>query len=295
MNSGTLPKDEGCCIACGNEPLRFFGARNGYSYFRCAGCGTLQLVPMPDMETLAQAYRDSYADTGHCQARPETRNDQARPQFEAICAALRRHASPALVVDYGCGWGGLLQVLHANGLNVIGVELAETMATYCESLNFKVVKSDLKDIEGGEFCDAIVLSSVFEHLTDHAQWLNAARRLLKKDGLIVSLQPTSAFATLLGLALRFGIRAWELPQLHQVFWPPWHTVLFSVSGMSRLLDRCGFDLVEVRPAPYQRETGFTGILQRVLTMLNHCAIPLFGERWPLSVGHIFVFRKREMM
>ena len=278
------------CVACTSNNLVFFGNKSGHCYHRCLTCGTLQLVPMPDSDAMKLAYEKNYAASGHCQALPEVRNQAALPQFQAITKMLVDHCNPELVLDYGPGWGGLLKTLNERGIPAEGAELSELMVTHCRAEGFTIHQTDLANMEGNGIYDAIVMSSVFEHLTDHVQWLTDAKRLLKQNGLVVSLQPTSHFASLLGTLFRFGIKSRELPQLHQVFWPPWHTVLFSTSGMRTLVESQGFDMVEIRPAPLQREDGFTGILQRSLSIINNAATPLFGVKWPMWVGHIFAFR-----
>jgi len=280
------------CVACLSAATNRFGHRGAYTYYRCRDCGTLQLAPMPSTDTMREAYQRDYSDAGHCQADPDRRNMEAKPQFDAICDALLSHAKPGLVLDYGAGWGGLSVRLRNRGITVEATELSSSMATHCESQGIPVQRAELNNISGNSVYDAIVLSSVFEHLLEHEGWARDARRLLKPDGLVVTLQPTAAFATFGGMVARFGLTHKELPLLHQVFWPPWHTVLFSLQGMRSLFERTGFELLEVRPAPLQRQAGYVGLAQRVVSTANALATPFFGNKWPLHVGHIFVFRKR---
>lgn len=280
------------CIACTSDELLFFGSKNDYTYYRCSRCGTLQLLPLPDAETLANAYKQDYATTGHCQTDPELRNCAAVPQFEGIVAALCSHSSPSLVLDYGAGWGGLLDTLTRHTIRAEGAEISSEMAAYCQDKGHYIHQCPLEDIEGRERYDAIVLSSVFEHLVNHEQWLYNAHRLLKSKGIVVSLQPTSVFANLMATLFRFGNTSRELPQLHQIFCPPWHTVLFSRTGMAILAKRCDFDMVAVTPAPLQKQKGVTGLMQRTLSLINKVATPVFGEKWPLWTGHIFVLQKQ---
>lgn len=281
------------CLACNTAAIKYFGERNGYRYFRCSNCHTLQLEPMPTKSQLAELYDKEYATAGHCQDTPESRNKHAVPQFNAISTVLLQYCQPELVLDYGPGWAGLLNNLKSRSINVEGCELSAEMAAYCSSQGYVIHHCELADIQGSNRYDAILLSSVFEHLVAHEEWLANAKRLLKENGLLISLQPTAPFATLLGTLTRFGIKRLHLPQLHQVFWPPWHTVLFSLKGMQSLLEKNGFELQEVKPAPLQQEGGLTGILQFFVSLTNKIAVPIFGVKWPLCVGHIFVFRVRE--
>ena len=58
-----------------------------------------------------------------------------------------------------------------------------------------------------------------------------------------------------------------------------------------VVEAAGFELVEITPAPQQREPGWTGIVQRALEAVNRAGWTLFGLRWPFFTGHIFVFRR----
>jgi hypothetical protein len=135
------------------------------------------------------------------------------------------------------------------------------------------------------------MSAVFEHFVDHAAMLQSVHRLLKKDGLFVTMHPTAALFRLLGTIVRFGDRRRELPELAGTFTPPWHTVLFSVAGTEKFISRHGFRLLEIRPAPQGRLGGVLGLIQVSLELVNKVGWALFGKRWPLVTTHIFVFQK----
>jgi hypothetical protein len=62
--------------------------------------------------------------------------------------------------------------------------------------------------------------------------------------------------------------------------------------MCQLLDRNGFDVVDVSPAPQGREPGLNGLLQRTLETVNRIGWSVSGIHWPLMVSHVFVFRAR---
>lgn len=280
---------EAPCAACGG-PLSHFGRRGRYVYGRCGGCGGLQLCPLPDREALDRAYAEEYAAAAHIDPDPDTCRRLSRPYYQAVFKALRDHGVSGGVAEIGCGWGGFCDLLRENGFSFTGVEPSEEMAAHCAARGLPVRRGGLEALEGRHA--ALVMVSVFEHLVDHDAWLETARGRLAPGGLLVTSQPTARFAVFMAQVARLGRPGAELPRLHQVFCPPWHTALFSIGGMRALMDRHGFGLLEVRRTPQGREPGLTGAAQRVLDKVNAAGWALMGEGWPLVTSHVFVFKKR---
>ena len=287
MNAGAPMKKE--CIACGG-PCGFFGRRRGYTYVRCAVCGTLQLSPLPSAADLERAYREEYAKAGQILTDAEGSRASTRTLHASLVAALKRHGAGPRILDYGTGWGGLVIQLSAAGFDAVGYDLSEDMVKRCQRDGLRVRSGSITEVAEREL-DAIVLASVFEHLIDPAEWLAEARARLRPGGLLVTTQPTAHFAGTAGNLARFGIRSLPLPGLHRVFYPPWHVALYSLEGMRRVVERAGFRMLEVAPAPQQREPGLTGAAQRVLELFNRAGWTLTGLRWPFFTGHNFVFER----
>jgi len=279
------------CIACCSRRLTCFGARRGYKYHRCPDCGTLQLAPLPEPGALRRAYAEEYARADHWQMGANRRNEAVRGQSQAVVDALLAHNVRGKVLDVGAGWGTVLDQMRERGIDCEGVEPSREMRAYCVSQGHLVHECELENLEARQRYAALTFSSVFEHLVAHDACLQAARTLLRPGGLLISLQPTALFPTFAATVVRLGIRRLPLPQLHHVLCPPWHTVLFSISGMRALLARHGFTLLSVSIAPQQRDTGWTRLAQAALERVNRAGWRMAGTRWPLAVGHIFVFKK----
>ncbi len=277
------------CVACGGETAPF-GRRLSYLYARCAACGTLQLAPQPTREELARAYAEEYANAGHYEEDADACKLSAHTYYQAVVRALKDHRAAGPVLDYGSGWGGLCEMLLANGFSCQGVELSRDMAAYCQRLGLPVQHGDIAAMQGQTF-GALVLCTVFEHLVEHDAWMAQANRLLARGSLFVTLQPTAPFADFVGRLVRLNNLEKPLPALHQVFAPPWHTALFSLKGLETLAGRHGFELLEIRPAPQGRVAGWLGVVQAGLGLVNRLGWAVAGRRWPLLTAHIFVFRK----
>ena len=281
------------CVACGGK-LTLFGPRLQYEYHRCEQCGTIQLYPLPSAAELARAYAVEYATAGHYEGHADRCSMCARPYYQSILGALKDYHAEGLVVDYGAGWGGLCELLIAQGFDVQGVEPSDTMAAHCQKKGLPVQHGDLSALQNKEGqIGTFALNTVFEHLIEHDLWLTHAHRLLAPRGLFVTMQPTALFADFMGRVARFGNTHTPLPALHQFFCPPWHTVLFSLEGMRQLMAKHGFDLLDVRPAPQGRAGGAMGLAQITLEIINRVGWKMMSHSWPLVTAHTFVFRKTD--
>jgi SAM-dependent methyltransferase len=280
------------CVACGGK-LALFGPRLQYEYHRCIQCGTIQLYPLPSRTELERAYAAEYATAGHYEGNADLCRWSARTYYQGIARAMKDFHAQGLVVDYGAGWGGLCELLLTEGFQVHGVEPSDMMAAYCRKRGLPVQHGDLRTLQANEGqIGAFALNAVFEHLVEHDIWLKDAYRLLAPRGLFVTLQPTAPFANFMGRLVRFGNLRTPLPALHQFFWPPWHTVFFSLTGMKELMVKHGFDLQDVRPAPQGRVRGLMGVAQITLETVNRVGWKIIGRSWPLLTAHTFVFRKK---
>jgi SAM-dependent methyltransferase len=279
------------CVACGGT-LILFGSRLHYEYHRCIRCGTIQLYPLPSAAELARAYATKFATAGHYEGDADLCRMSARTYYQSIVCALKDHHAEGLVVDYGVGWGGLCELLIAEGFHVQGVEPSDMMAAHCRKKGLPVQHGDLSALQDKEGqIGTFALNTVFEHLVAHDVWLTHAHRLLAPRGLFVTLQPTAPFANFMGRVVRFGNLHASLPALHQIFCPPWHTVLFSLDGMKQLMAKHGFALLDIRPAPQGRVRGLMGLAQITLENINRVGWRMMGRSWPLLTAHTFVFRK----
>jgi SAM-dependent methyltransferase len=281
----------GKCVACRGD-LALFGPRLSYAYYRCVECATIQLYPQPSAEDIINAYKEDYASSGHHVTDPALCAVSARPYYENILKVIRDYHISGQIVDYGAGWGGLCKLLIEKGYNCLAVEPSREMAEYCQQGGLPTRNGELGSIADLESqVDALVLCTVLEHLTNHDEWLREARKLLSPKGFLITLQPTAHFANFAGNLLRLNNHAKPLPQVHQVFCPPWHTVFFSSKGARALAERSGFKLLEVRPAPQGRREGLLGLAQVTLESINRVGYLLAGNDWPLIIAHTYVFGK----
>jgi SAM-dependent methyltransferase len=249
---------------------------------------------MPDEQEMIRAYEESYVDAAQSEefTDPEVWRGVSRTYCASIINVLKDYKVVGPIIDYGAGWGTLVESLNESGFDARGLEISKAELAYAQKRGLPIEKGDLQGLKGvdGQL-SAITLLAVFEHLINHGAVLTAAHRLLRPGGLFVTLHPTASFANLIGNIVRFGDKKKPVPDLWGAFTAPWHTALFSIKATEQVISRFGFRLLEVRPAPQGRLGGVLGLVQRTLELINKPGWALFGAHWPLVTTHIFVFEK----
>ncbi len=177
-----------------------------------------------------------------------------------------RHAVPRVgqgsLLDVGCGTGGNLAVLQAQGWDVYGIEISKIAAGHArERVGDRIHAGTLEDAPFKEdFFDVIVLSHALEHLFSPGDALSRARRLLKPEGLLVVTVPNAA-----------SLEGWLFGRLWVGWDPPRHLYHFEQATLDRLLRGVGFRAVKFR-------TGvgthfFMSSLDRVWTERQEGGVP----------------------
>lgn len=148
----------------------------------CQVCGLRYLNPMPDPRDLGQIYSyDVYEDsTNH--------NPVLQQFFHATlvrqCPQLRR------VLEIGCGTGEFLAFLESKGLEVAGVEFADSAQRVRFKGKLYVGRMEDLEIPQASF-DGVLLLNVIEHLIDPLDVLKKIRRMLAPKGVLLLRHPNS--------------------------------------------------------------------------------------------------------
>ncbi len=196
-----------------------FGVALG-DFVRCSACGHLQLAEMP--ESLGGAYED--AESEDYEAEEEGQRATARASLEAI----ERHAQPpGRLLDFGCWVGFLGAEAAARGWDVTGAEPSRWAAERARARGVRVVD------EPGHGFDVLVLGDVIEHLPEPGAVLERVA-----PGGVVWLATPDAGSR---VARVLGRRWWSVI--------PTHVHLFTRRSMRALLERSGFELLEIGTAP----------------------------------------------
>jgi SAM-dependent methyltransferase len=249
----------GTCSACGGSALAphltvageagadglipstdRFGSALG-DIVRCRGCGHMQLEPMPSEELLARAY---------AAAASEDYIEEETAQRETARLALARIEDQGrgrgALLDLGCWVGFLLAEAELRGWTATGVEPSEFASRYArERLKLDVVTGELLRTPLPERgFDAVTMGDVIEHLIDPGAALQRIRALIAPGGVVWLTLPDAGSR----LARTLGRRWWSVL--------PTHVQYFTRGSIATLLNRHGFQVLEIATAPKAFTVGY---------------------------------------
>ena len=225
-----------------------FGFRDPFPYFECAGCGCVQIQDIP--ANLDKYYpQNYYSFQGGGVAEQFLKKRWAACSYRGsdlmgslITFAFGKNAAvesvkrtgvkfDADILDVGCGDGDLLLQLYSLGFSSLtGVDPFFAKDITCKN-GVKVFKKNLGEMTG-QF-DLIMLHHSLEHMTDPAETLRQAEKILRTGGQMVIRVPVA------GAAWRRYRENWI--QLD----PPRHIFLPTVKSMEILAARTGLRLGQV--------------------------------------------------
>jgi SAM-dependent methyltransferase len=270
------------CPACGEVRRRLLyadltdrsyrSAPGRWSLFRCDHCSCAYLDPRPNGRTAPIAYRTYYDSNlpppsptptrgwrrlrralrnGYLNARYGYRLSPAAsigrllvplvPRYRELADEhvrdLQLPAGLPRILDVGCGEGEFLVEMQSLGWSVEGIDPNSDAVASARARGVPATQGTLEEWSpDGRSFDAITFRLVLEHIRDPITALADCRRALRPGGVLWIATPS-----LDAEAHRLFGRHW----IHLE--PPRHAVLYSVSGLTRLLTPLGFHVVRVRP------------------------------------------------
>ena len=216
-------------------------------YLVCERCGH-GWAPAPAPVALA-LQRKSFGDEFAGRAGPLLDHYERGNDARAL-AALRR-ACVHRVLEVGPGSGSLMARLHANGAEVVGVDVSDSVANAIDRRHgLPVTTEPLADFAAkhrGAF-DCVVLRHVLEHFADPRTALAAAAEALAPRGTLYLAVPTAA--------------SWHRRFPAWTGYQPYHFHYFSPRSLSALAKRSGFEVE--RLSTYEPPTGWPNTAYRTL-------------------------------
>lgn len=218
-----------------------FGGR--LKIVECRICGLRYLNPSPDPTELHKIYDfDVYEDSTNS-------NPVLQEYFYDILKSKCKKIES--VLEIGCGTGDFLAVLEKNGIEVAGVEFAESSKRVKFNGQLYVGRMEDIDIKDRKF-DAVLMLNVMEHLDDPMYVLKKAYAFLADGGVLVMRNPNSDLffnpvyrylmeipKYLVHLALNLIPRK---TRFTVVGFQSQHLFYFNKNSMRKMLDASGFNM-----------------------------------------------------
>jgi SAM-dependent methyltransferase len=139
------------------------------------------------------------------------------------------------IVDVGAGYGTFCEVMkEINAFRkVIAIEPSTGLAETCEKKGIETINKPIEKVSL-ENVSVVTNFEVIEHLFEPEEFVRACSKILPKDGILVITTP--------------NIEGFELKMLKTLspnIGGPDHLNYFTPYSISYLLERCGFDVLEV--------------------------------------------------
>jgi SAM-dependent methyltransferase len=252
------------CPACGSDSFvprhvvrdHLFGQPGEFVLVRCEACHVDYLNPRPTAAGLARFYPSEYfcydavlgGRAGAARMGGLTRRlaEQRILQLESLVGQV---SGSARILDVGCGANAFLYHLQRlRGCETLGVDFNErVVAAIRERLGMPALAGSLLkcDLPAAHF-DGIGMYEYIEHEGQPLEVLRRAREVCRAGGWLAIETPNIES----GLAKLFGRKWCQLDA-------PRHLVLYSPATITRVLERCGWRVIAVRPLTFQWMLGFS--------------------------------------
>lgn len=196
----------------------------------CRGCGLAYTSPREPASAILEAYEGVEDATYLAEEQGRVRT------FEGSLRLLHRHQQPpGRLLDVGAYTGLFLSVARQCGWDVVGVEPSRWASEVAQRrYQVSVIPGTTETLQQRDF-DAVTMWDVLEHYTDPLAEVRRAAAVLRPGGVLAltTMDRSSLIARLL------GPRWWWLMEMHLYY--------FSRRTVAALLERAGFEVLEIRP------------------------------------------------
>ena len=179
------------CLYCNSSQHKIhekFGSDLQFTYVKCLECGLIYQSPRPKFDDvfLHAAYGEYFYYDENFQ---DTEEDLMG--WDKELQEIRKYDTKQTdILDVGSCMGSFLKVAQKHYPECVGNEVARNMAAYTEAhLNLKVHTASFTDINFTEKFSCIHMSHVIEHIPNPQEWLQKAKAILDKDGILAMSVP----------------------------------------------------------------------------------------------------------
>jgi len=225
------------CPVCNEIRIKITYHIHKYEYMKCQNCGTLFI--QNNINNFNQ-YNHKYF------SGKDDNNFSGYPDYIAQSAALKRNFKKYLIemknsfsfekknlLDIGCAHGFFLDEARRKGFDVFGYDISvDAIKWMNKNLGINGISGKSPAIISGKY-DVIMLSEVFEHISEPNTFLGNVKNKLKKNGYIIIV--TGNCDSFLAKLLRS--KWWYLN-------PPDHCIIYSRKSLKMILENNQFQIIK---------------------------------------------------
>lgn len=244
---------------------------------RCMACGLLYRNPRERF--VRELYETETLDSGQLQALC----DVQRPTFEPALARLTAlNAGVGRGLEVGSYAGAFLQAAAASAWRFTGLDVNPAVVAFLRQQGYEVSLGGIEQApDGVRECDVVAIWNCFDQLPDPLAAAAAAHERLRAGGILALRVPNGDFYASLRAHLYGALSrpAAALLARHNFLGFPYRYG-FTPESISRLLERAGFQVLDVRSAEVLPVPGTNGDAAAALLNAAELAIrPLAGAPW----------------
>lgn len=229
------------CPACEGTQAAPAYEKYGLHFVVCSACETMFMNPRPTADLLAWYHATSenysYWNRFIFPASEDARRAQLfRPRAERVVELCRQHGVPMqLLLEVGAGFGTFCEELSRLGAfeRVIAVEPTPDLAATCRAKGLDVIDRPIEHVQLKDLTVSVVASfETIEHLFSPREFVEGCATALAPGGILILTCPNVKGFDIQVLQALSGSVDVE------------HLNYFHPASLSRLLSRCGFDVLE---------------------------------------------------
>lgn len=159
--------------------------------YRCAHCGLMVKMPLPDKSKLGELYCDNYAAHPFFKKHIATSDKGKKRMLQRAISGLESPRSSRIrFLDIGCGQGEMMVIARDLGLDVTGVDPCQVFSNQLALSGFRIVSEffEASELEPVSF-DIVCLWEILEHVVSPDKVLAQAILLLRPGGRIMIRTP----------------------------------------------------------------------------------------------------------
>jgi 2-polyprenyl-3-methyl-5-hydroxy-6-metoxy-1,4-benzoquinol methylase len=236
------------CPACDSRDCAPALEKTGMKFVTCGDCGTLYANPRPTPDQM----RDYYANSKNYAywskyifpaSEPVRREKIFKPRVRRVLDLCQKFGIPTdVLLEVGAGFGSFCdEMARTNAFGrIVAVEPTPSLAEDCRRLGLEVIERPIEEIRRDELVgereniDVIANFEVIEHLFSPREFVLKCAELLNPGGIFIVTCPNSR-----------GFDILELREMSSAV-DVEHVNLFHPQALAHLLERCGFDVIEVQ-------------------------------------------------